>query len=207
MTGLVARRLAWSVGILLLASMAVFVFVRATTDPLSAVRGGLGGGTSEAGVSADRRAIDAEETRLGLDRPLPAQYWSWLSHFVRGDWGESSVSRRSVGSEIRQRLWNTTQLVVWAILLAIALAVAIGVVCASRPDSLVDHALSAVSFLGLSMPPFWFALLAIEWLVFQPRRLLGLDQPILFSVGLHSSTSGVPFDYLRHLALPVLVLS
>ena len=207
MTGLVARRIAWSIGILLLASMTVFVFVRATTDPLTAVRGGIAGSTSEGGESADRRAIEAEEKRLGLDRPLAVQYGSWLSDFVRGDWGESSVSRRSVSAEIRQRLWNTTQLIVWAILLSSALAVTIGVVCASRPDSLVDHALSAVSFLGLSMPPFWFALLAIEWLVFRPKQLLGLDQPILFSVGLRSSTEGVPLDYLRHLALPVLVLS
>ena len=207
MTGLVARRIAWSIGILLLASVAVFVFVRATTDPLSAVRGGISGATSEAGGSADRSVIDAEEKRLGLDRPLAAQYGSWLADFVRGDWGESSVSRRSVSAEIRQRLWNTSQLVVWAILLSSTLAVAIGVVCASRPHSLVDHALSAASFLGLSMPPFWFALLAIEWLVFRPKQLLGLDQPILFSVGLRSSTAGVPFDYLRHLALPVLVLS
>lgn len=207
MTGLVARRIAWSIGILLLASVAVFIFVRATTDPLSVVRGGMAKGTSEAGESADQRTIEAEEKRLGLDRPLAVQYGSWLSDFVRGDWGESSVSRRSVSAEIRQRLWNTTQLVIWAVLLSSALAVVIGVVCASRPDSLVDHALSAASFLGLSMPPFWFALLTIEWLVFRPKQLLGLDRPILFSVGLQSSTAGIPFDYLRHLVLPVLVLS
>ena len=109
--------------------------------------------------------------------------------------------------EIRARLWNTTQLVVWAILLALVVAVVVGVACAARPDSILDHVLSGVSFLGLSMPAFWFALLAIEWLVFRPKQLLHLDQPILFSVGLRSSTAGVPLDYLRHLALPVLVLT
>ncbi len=207
MIALVVRRLAWSVVILLLASIVVFIFVRATTDPLAVVRGGISGDTSAPAQEANRSLIEAEEKRLGLDRPLVAQYAGWLSHFVRGDWGESSVSRRSVGAEIRQRLWNTTQLVVWAILLSLTVAVVVGVVCASRPDSMVDHLLSGLSFLGLSMPAFWFALLAIEWLVFQPKRLLGLDQPILFSVGLHSSTSGIPLDHLRHLILPVLVLS
>ena len=207
MIALVIRRLGWSVVILLLASIFVFVFVRATTDPLAAVRGGVSGDASAPAQEANRSLIDAEEKRLGLDRPLAAQYASWLSHFVRGDWGESSVSRRSVGAEIRQRLWNTTQLVVWAILLSLTVAVVVGVVCASRPDSMLDHLLSGLSFVGLSMPAFWFALLAIEWLVFQPKRLLGLDQPILFSVGLHSSTSGIPLDYMRHLVLPVLVLS
>ena len=61
-----------------------------------------------------RQLIDAEEHRLGLDRPLASQYLHWLGGFVRGDWGESIVSHRSVSTEIRQRMWNTAQLAVWA---------------------------------------------------------------------------------------------
>lgn len=207
MIALVARRLAWSVAILLLASMVLFVFVRATTDPLAVIRGGLPNAGDATQQEANQQLIEEEEKRIGLDRPLAVQYTSWLSDFVRGDWGESTVSRRSVGAEIRQRLWNTTQLVVWAILLALVVAVLVGVSCASKPDSWLDHVLSGVSFVGLSMPAFWFALMAIEWLVFRPKQLFGLDQPILFSVGLRSSTDGVPLDYVRHLALPVLVLT
>jgi peptide/nickel transport system permease protein len=167
----------------------------------------VSGDRGEAGQEASRALIQAEEKRLGLDRPLAVQYASWVGNFVRGDWGESSVSRRSVGAEIRQRLWNTTQLVVWAILLALVIAVVVGVVSASRPGSVVDHVLSGLSFLGLSMPAFWFALLSIEWLVFQPKQRFGLERPLLFSVGLHSSTGGIPLDYVRHLVLPVLVLA
>lgn len=143
MIGLVGRRLAWSVAILLMASRALFVFVRATTDPLSTVRAGLAADTGGAGHEADRAVIDPEEKRPGLDRPLASQYASWLGHSVQGDWGESSVSRRSVGAEIRQRPWYTTQLVVLAILLALQVAVVVGVVSASRPGSVVDHLLSA----------------------------------------------------------------
>ena len=217
MIGLIARRLVWSVAILLLASIVLFVFVRATTDPLAVVRGGIAVVRSEAGTAgtgsdaaqfdANRQLIEAEEKRLGLDRPLATQYASWLAHFVRGDWGESTVTRRSVSVEIRQRLWTTTQLVVWAILLSLVAAVAVGVICAARPDSFVDHALSGLSFVGLAMPGFWLALMAIEWLVFRPKQWFGLDQPILFSVGLRSATDGVPLDYLRHLVLPTLVLA
>lgn len=205
--GLVGRRVGWSITILLLASVVLFAFVRWTADPLTVVRGGAAVAGDAEQQAANRQLIDAEEKRLGLDRPLVRQYGSWLAHFVRGDWGQSTVSRRSVGAEIRARLWNTTQLVVWAILLALVVAVVVGVACAARPGSILDHVLSGVSFLGLSMPGFWFALLAIEWLVFRPKQLLHLDQPILFSVGLRSSTAGVPLDYLRHLALPVLVLT
>ena len=134
MMGLVVRRMGWSIALLLLASIVLFVFVRATTDPLAAVRGGapgVAGGAEQ--QEANRQVIDAEEARLGLNRPLATQYASWLSHFLRGDWGESTVSRRSVGAEIRYRLWNTTQLVVWAILLSLAVSVVVGVVCAARP--------------------------------------------------------------------------
>jgi peptide/nickel transport system permease protein len=208
MVAFVARRVAWSAGILLLATALLFVFVRATTDPLGPVRSAVGeapGGVS--GPDASRRLIQDEEKRLGLDRPLAVQYASWLSHFMTGDWGESSVTRRSVRAEIGQRLWNTTQLVAGAILLSVAVAVGVGVISAARPNSLLDHALSGASFLGLSLPPFWFALLAVEWLVFWPKARLGLDQPLLFSVGLRSATDGVPLDYLRHLVLPLLTLA
>ena len=208
MLRLVARRTAWSIFILVLASAVLFGFVRATTDPLAVIRGGVAGaGTGEGTDAANRQTIEAEEKRLGLNRPLPAQYASWLSDFVRGDWGESTVSRRSVAAEMRQRFWNTFQLVVWAILLSLCIAVGVAVISASRPQSALDHSLSGLSFVGLSMPAFWFALLAIEWLVFRPKQFFGLDQPIFFSVGLHSATGDVPLDYLRHLALPVLTIS
>ena len=209
MIGLLARRMVWSIGILLLASAVLFAFVRATTDPLNAVRGRDTGAeaATDGTAEADRRLVDQERRRLGLNRPLAAQYVDWLGDFARGDWGESTVSRRSVSAEIRERLCNTAQLVVWAILLSLTVAVGVGVVSARRPNSAVDHLLSALSFVGLSMPGFWFALLAIDWIVFRPQQLLGWEQPLLFSVGLRSATGGVPLDYLRHLALPVLTLS
>ncbi len=203
-----ARRLGWSVGILLPTSMVLFVFVRATSDPLAVIRGGAAGsGAAEGTQAGDQRTLEAEEERLGLDRPLASQYISWLTRFVQGERGESTVSRRSVAAEMRQRLWNTTQLVVWAILFSLAVAVLVSVASASRPQSAVDHSLSGLSFLGLSMPAFWFALLAIEWLIFRPKQLFGLEQPILFSVGLRSPAGGVPLDYLCHLVLPVLTIS
>jgi peptide/nickel transport system permease protein len=199
---LVARRIAWSIPVLVLASIGLFVFVRVTTDPLAAVRQQLSAGE---GADTGRVLVD-QEHRLGLDRPLAAQYLTWLGRFVRGDWGQSTVSRRSVGAEIRERLWNTTQLALWAILLALVTAVVVGVAAAARQNSALDHALTGLSFVGLSMPSFWFALMAIEWLVFMPRQLLHLEHPLLYSVGLHSVTGAGPLDYVRHLVLPVLTL-
>lgn len=198
------RRMAWSVPVLLLATVAVFGIVRATTDPLAQFRA-----TSESTTYGDSgaRLLAAERHRLALDRPLPAQYGHWLSGFVRGDWGQSTVSGRSVATEIRSRLWNTSQLIGWAVVVSLIVAVVVGVVSAARPYSAIDHALSGLSFVGLSMPSFWFALMAIELLVFEPKRLLHLSHPLLYSVGLHSATGGGTLDYARHLVLPVLTVS
>lgn len=204
MVKFVARRIGWSVPVLVAASMLMFVLVRATTDPLSTVRQQF---SSEQSGGDARRVLSAEQHRLGLDRPLAAQYVVWAGGFVQGDWGDSIVSRGSVSAEIRQGLWNTTQLAMWAIVFALVMAIVVGVVSAARQYSALDHTLTALSFVGLSMPSFWFALMAIEWLVFMPKHLLHLQHPLLYSVGLHSATGGGELDYFRHLALPVLTLS
>jgi len=203
---MVARRIGWSVVVLLLASVVMFVTVRATTDPLVSVRSAAASGDGS-DADAGRRLVAEETRRLGLDRPLVAQYRHWLSGFVRGDWGESIVSRRSVGTEIREKMWNTIQLIVWGIAFSVVVAIVVGVVSAARQYSALDHGLSGLSFVALSMPSFWFALMSIELLVFVPKRALGLDHPLVYSVGLHSATGAGPLDYARHLVLPVLTLS
>ena len=196
MAWFVLRRLAYSIPVLIVASVLVFVFVRQTTDPLARLRD-----------SRDPTVIPRERARLGLDKPLPVQYGRWAKDFVRFRWGESGVTRRRVSTEIREKLWNTVQLIVWGVLFSATVAVAIGVYSAARQYSLLDYTFTGLSFLGLSMPAFWFALVAIQLLVFQPKESLGLEQPIFFSVGMHSATDKGLVDYARHLVLPVLTLS
>lgn len=199
----IARRAALSVLVLLLASIVVFVLVRATTDPLASIRGTLE--SSDRAVQTNLIAQEAH--RLGLDQPAPMQYLRWLGGFLHGDWGQSALSHEGVAAAIGNALLNTAQLVLFTVLISALLAVVVGVLCALYRDSWVDHTLTALSFAGLSLPSFWFALVVIELLVFLPKQLLHLDDPILYSVGLHSSGSSDPVDYIRHLVLPVLVLS
>src|SRR5438132_7153914 len=196
MGSFVARRVGYSIPVLLVASILVFVFVRQTSDPLASLR-----------ASRDPTLIQRERHRLGLDKPLTTQYVRWAKDFVRGKWGESEVSRRSVGTEIRSKFWNTLQLIVWGMVLSALVAIAIGVYSASRQYSALDYTFTGLSFLGLSMPVFWFGLIAIQLLVFEPRQIFHLAQPIFYSVGLHSAVNHGYLDYFRHLALPVLTLS
>jgi peptide/nickel transport system permease protein len=208
----IVRRLAYSIPVLIVASAMVFGFTRATTDPLARLR-----------LSKDaQRLIPAETHRLGLDRPLfpvavhhswpvvtahhDSQYGRWVVDFTRGNWGQSFISRRDVKAEIWDKLKNTIQLIIWGILFSAMMAVAVGVFSAARQYSYLDYTFTGLSFLGLSMPVFWFALMAEQFLVFEPKQWFHLNQPLFYSVGLHSATSQ-PFDYPRHLALPVLTLS
>jgi peptide/nickel transport system permease protein len=193
----VARRLVLSVPVLLLASVLVFVFVRSTTDPLGTLRQ----------QTRDPAAVVRETKRLGLDKPLYVQYRKWLVDLVHGRLGESLNSGRRVSTEIRDKLWNTVQLIVWGILFSAVVAIGVGVYSAYKQYSVLDYTFTGLSFVGLSMPPFFFALLAIQFLVFEPRHLLHLNQPLLFSVGIRSHPGAGAVDYARHLVLPVLTLS
>ena len=190
------RRIAYSIPVLLLASILVFLFVRETTDPLARYR-----------ASPDKELVGRERKLLGLDKPITHQYTTWLTNFVHGKWGDSFVSHRDVSKDIRASLWNTMQLIIWGILFSAACAIAIGVYSAARQYSVLDYTFTGLSFVGLSMPVFWFGLIAIQLLVFEPRQIFHLAQPIFYSVGLHSATNHGLVDYLRHLALPVLTLS
>ena len=190
------RRIAYSIPVLLLASILVFLFVRETTDPLARYR-----------ASPDKELVGRERKLLGLDKPITHQYTTWLTNFVHGKWGDSFVSHRDVSKDIRASLWNTMQLIIWGILFSAACAIAIGVYSAARQYSVLDYTFTGLSFVGLSMPVFWFALMSIQFLVYEPKRIFHLSQPILYSVGLHSATDHSLLDYGRHLVLPVLALS
>lgn len=200
----VVRRLLYSIPVLLLASMLVFGFVRSTTDPLQKLRLG----------NRDIDAVAREEKRLGLDQPLPEQYKRWLGEFTRGDWGESDVSRRDVKSELRRSFWVTLQLIVWAVIVSALTAIAIGVFSAVKQYSVLDYTFTGLSFVGLSMPAFFFGLLAIQLFAYNLTTWVGdvIDlpsswRPIFYSVGLHSVGDDSFLNYARHLFLPVMTLS
>jgi peptide/nickel transport system permease protein len=192
----VLRRVLLAIPVLILSSVLVFMIVRATTDP-----------TARFAQIRDRSVVERETKRLGLDKPLPQQYLTWAGGFVRGDWGDSFVSRHSVSDEIKARLWNTIQLILWGILFSAIVAIAVGVYSAARQYSVLDYTFTSLSFVGLAMPPFFFALLAIDVLVFRPKGWFHLSEPLLYSVGKRSASGSGITDYARHLVLPVLTLS
>jgi peptide/nickel transport system permease protein len=214
----VVRRIAYSIPVLLLASLLVFVFVYNTSDPLARFR-----------TSKDPAVITNQGLRAGIleppctqvgvnaggqpilhchKTPVLKQYWRWLSKFVRGEMGTSFVTGHPVREDLSAAFKNTIQLIFWGVLVAATLAICIGVYSAIRQYSTLDYTFTGLSFIGLSMPPFWFGLVAIQFFTITLPHWTGSSQPFFLSIGLHSTSSGgFDLDYFRHLFLPVITLT
>jgi peptide/nickel transport system permease protein len=148
-------------------------------------------------VTAEQRATLI--ANMGLDRPVPERYVTWLRGAVRGDLGTSLLTDEPVAARIGDRLPNTLLLVGTALGLSLLLGIPIGVVQALRRNSWLDHALTFVTALGLSVPVFWLGIVLI--LVFAVTLHL-LPSAGVVSVGRESIG-----DRLAHLVLPCVVLA
>lgn len=151
--------------------------------------------------AAGRAAIRA---RFGLDQPLPVQYLRWLGNALIGNFGFSFVTNQPVSDILAQRFPATLELFSVALVLALILAITIGVISAVRQGTITDYTLTTLSYFGIAMPVF----------------LLGLFAQDIFGVWLHilptsgTATLGYSFDpfnafldHLEHLLLPMLVLA
>jgi peptide/nickel transport system permease protein len=155
-----------------------------------------------------RFLVPQERKALGLDHPIVVQWWDWLKGFLHGDMGTSSRTGDPVSTMIGRALWPTLQLMFWATILSITLAVLLGVYSAVKQYSVGDYAFTGLSYLGIAMPDFWLSLILIGLFVTEPRNLFHLNQPIFYSIGLHTEgVKGLNLDYFRHLALPVIALT
>ena len=194
----IARRILFSAPVLVVASFVVFWGVRQTYDPTAQFR-----------QSKDAARIIAEKRKeLGLDRPILSQWWSWFSKFCRGNWGVSDQTGDHVTKMISRAFGFTVQLIFWGMLISLLIAVAVGVYSAVRQYSAFDYFFTGLSYLGVAMPVFWFALMANQYLSFWPKDHFGWSKPAVFFVGLHSTgKSGINLDYFQHLVLPVLTLT
>jgi len=116
-------------------------------------------------ISADPNLTPADAARLralhGLDQPIVQRYWTWLTAALSGDLGYSRLFARPVLEVLWPRLGNTVLLMGVSFALAMALALPLGLLAAVRPRSGLDHAINLAAFAGISIPPFWLAILLI----------------------------------------------
>ena len=155
-------------------------------------------------VLADPKLTKEEQAaiagRLGLDRPVAAQYGIWMSRVVRGDLGESFLYEVPNRRAIAERLPNTVLLAGSALLLSVLLAVPLGLISAVRRGGLVDRAISGVAFLAMAVPTFWLAILAIF--------TFAVAFPVFPAGGATTAgAAGGLADRLSHLVMPAGVLA
>ncbi|MBA92335.1 MAG: peptide ABC transporter permease [Phyllobacteriaceae bacterium] len=113
------------------------------------------------GPLATQEEIDAIRKALGLDQPLYLQLYNYLGDLVSGDLGRSLTTGNSVVSDLAQRLPASLELTILAMLIALAMAVPLGIVAAIRSGSWIDHAIRFLGTLGVSMPAFVTGVLLI----------------------------------------------
>jgi peptide/nickel transport system permease protein len=166
---------------------------------IQAAPGGPEGALLESGRFIDPAVIAEYRERLGVDQPVPVQYVRWVGAALTGDLGVSFSTTRPVAVMIAERLPATIELMGASFLLAALMAFGLGILSSVRQYSWMDHLATGVSFLGIAMPAFWFAL--ILQLVFAVR-LGWLPAAGTETVGDTSLT-----DHLAHLVLPATVLA
>jgi len=196
----IIRRIIFSIPVLIIASLIVFFAVRKTVDPTAYLR------LNPRVSPQDRQALIHA---LGLDRPLMSQYWTWLTHFLRGDWGKSLLSSRPVAADIKEALANSLVLGLVGTIVSLVIGVGIGVYSALRQYSFFDHLSTSAAFVGLSIPNFWFALLLQIFFGLYLTKWFHLSNPIFYISGMMSPnvTGFHLIDRIRHLVLPVAVLA
>lgn len=189
MIGFVLRRLAQLLPVLLLASIGIWGMIYAVPgDPVAVI----------VGENATPEQMQAVRERLGLDRPVVAQYLSWLGNALTGDLGVSIQNREPVRELIAQRIPATLQLGLAATLVGLLLGIPVAVVSALKPGSWIDRALSGWSALALGVPTFWLGILLILLFAVQLRWLPAAST--------HVSVFESPGQAVANLLLPALTL-
>ena len=157
-SGFVVRRLGFVLFTLLLTSMLVFAATQLLPGDVARIL---------LGREAGDEAVEALREELGLNRPIPIQYASWLGRFLIGDWGESFGTGTSIRPLLIERLGNSLMLAVVSLLIAVPLSVGLGVWAGIRENRWADHLISLISLSIVGLPEFVTGVLLIEVLAHQ----------------------------------------
>src|SRR3954451_5623678 len=198
------RRVIGSVLVLLASSFLVFLLCAASFDPLAHYR--------QLQPRPTQEFLNAQAEKLGLNDPFLVRYWDWLRGVLTGDFG-TSVTGTPVGPELITRAGVTGRMILAAMILAIILAIVVGVIGAVRQYKPSDYAFTFFAYILIALPTFWFAALLKEFLAVKVNQTFG--KQILYTIG--EETPGIKqfatsnweiwSDRLGHLVLPTISLA
>lgn len=186
----IARRLLQAIPLLFFISIVAFLLIKlAPGDPVQSY------------VTPKMSQEDVERIRssLGLDKPNYVQYVIWLKNTLSGNMGYSIINHRPVLALIWERIPATVGLMGSSLLLSLLIAIPLGLYAAANKNRLFDRIISLLSYVGISIPIFWFALLLIY--------LFALKLQLLPSIGMRTVGVSSAWDVIKHGILPVSVLA
>ncbi len=188
------RRLAISVPVLLGITLVVYVVISlAPGDPVDAMI------NPEMAASMGPGFMEMKREELGLNQPIVVRYAIWLKEVSQGNLGYSFMDRQSIAGKIGERLGPTLRLMLMAQLIAIIIAVPVGVLSAIKQYSLLDYGATILGFAAVSIPSFFLSLAGIY--------LFALKLPVLPSAGMVTVGQDPSIaDAIWHLILPAFVL-
>ena len=183
------RRVAWIALILAILSLLIFAITQLMPGNVARMI---------AGQFATPDVIAAIEAKLGLNDPWAMQYGRWAARVLSGDLGQSLIMERPIGPMLRDALANSARLAVVSFVLVTLIGIGLGLIAAIRHGSAIDHGISAFTFLGISVPEFFWGIVLIllfaGWLRWLPSG--GVADP---SAGFAASV--------KHLVLPAATLT
>jgi peptide/nickel transport system permease protein len=197
------RRIAVSIPVLLASTFVVFLITSLSGDPVRNF-------ATSRQPAPPQGAIDAYARRLHWNEPLVERYWFWLKGLFHGDFGPSVNPGRDLGADLLTRFGVTLRLIAAAMVLALLLAVVVGVVSAIRQYSTLDYTTTFLSFLFLATPAFWLAVLLKEAGIWANGQT---GTTIFYTIGEHSPYLDVDTawnrftDTVGHMILPTISLA
>jgi len=193
----IARRILYSIPVLVASSFISFTFVSLAGNPLANLR---------ANPRVTPETINHFIRLYHLNQSILVRYWYWVKSIFTQKLGVSLLTGQPIWPDISTAIGHTLQIILLAQLIALLLGVAVGIYSAIRQYSVFDYSFTTISFLGYAMPTFWLALLLqiaftdiyLDWHV-----------RIFYTSGLNSGTIGSNWsmDRLQHIALPVITLA
>lgn len=152
MARLIAFRVAQAIPVMFVVAVLTFLLMHLLPgDPATIIAGDM----------ADQDAIAQVRHDLGLDRPVAAQLWLWISNLIQGDFGRSLMLNQPVAEAVLERLPVTGSLALVAFLITIPAGILLGVIAAVWRDTWADTAVMLVALVGVSVPNFWIAILSV----------------------------------------------
>lgn len=193
MAAYLVRRALVSVLVLLLISIGIFWLIRlAPGDPVEMMLPPQNRGPGS------ELFVEAKRAELGMDKPVWVQYFVWLGDALRGDLGYSLDSGRPVGELLGERIGPTVYLMGLSLVLALVIAVPLGLLAAVRKGRFADYAASVVSLGAVCTPPFFLGILGIY--------VFSLKLDLLPSAGMSTPGQESVGDSLLHLIMPLVIL-